>query len=212
MLLPLKKEYVPNFDEWIKFSPTFEDIKGIEEIINAEQPQKEKIWGCQDIEFCGMHFILISQTINDNNILYTYMDESNHLKLNATQNDLISVEEKDVFCNSYTTYSQNIYKNDLYYRGKKVFEEHPNKWKHKNALTENEENLPEFTVQISGTKTIDCTGYITVKALNEEMASDMVKQQKINFNDIDWCDDNGTEYYNDIDVVSVARTLYNGDF
>ncbi len=77
---------------------------------------------------------------------------------------------------------------------------------------EDEENLPEFTVQISGTKTIDCTGYITVKALNEEMASDMVKQQKINFNDIDWCDDNGTEYYNDIDVVSVARTLYNGDF
>lgn len=141
MLLPLKKEYVPNFDEWIKFSPTFEDIKEIEEIINAEQPQKEKIWGCQDIEFCGMHFILISQTINDNNILYTYMDESNHLILNATQNDLISVKEKDVFCNSYTTYSQNIYKNDLYYRGKKVFEEHPNKWKHKNALTENEENL-----------------------------------------------------------------------
>lgn len=42
MLLPLKKEYVPNFDEWIKFSPTFEDIKEIEEIINAEQPQKEK--------------------------------------------------------------------------------------------------------------------------------------------------------------------------
>lgn len=27
MLLPLKKEYVLNFDEWIKFSPTFEDIK-----------------------------------------------------------------------------------------------------------------------------------------------------------------------------------------
>lgn len=44
---------------------------------------------------------------------------------------------------------------------------------------EDEENLPEFTVQISGTKTIDCTGYITVKALNEEMASDMVKQQKL---------------------------------
>lgn len=119
MLLSLKKEYVLNFDEWIKFSPTFEDIKEIEEIINVEQPQKEKIWGCQDIEFYGMHFILISQTINDNNILYTYMDESNHLKLNATQNGLISVEEKDVFCNSYTTYSQNIYKNDLYYKGKK---------------------------------------------------------------------------------------------
>lgn len=48
MLLPLKKEYVSIFGEWIKFSPTFEDIKEIEEIINAEQPQKEKNWGCQD--------------------------------------------------------------------------------------------------------------------------------------------------------------------
>lgn len=45
MLLPLKKEYVPNFDEWIKFSPTFEDIKEIEEIINAEQPPKRKNLG-----------------------------------------------------------------------------------------------------------------------------------------------------------------------
>ena len=45
MLLPLKKEYVLNFDEWIKFSPTFEDIKEIEEIINAEQPPKRKNLG-----------------------------------------------------------------------------------------------------------------------------------------------------------------------
>lgn len=38
------------------------------------------------------------------------------------------------------------------------------------------------------------------------------KEYVPNFDDIDWCDDNGIEYYNDIDVVSVARTLYNGDF